>query len=120
MVRRVAAVIALSAAGLICWLWAENTHARRGPNQSETRRAAAGKENPAKRINSPTIAAEPGGFTDADYARHIEKLRKKIPGGRFTIVLQRPFVVIGDESPQTVKRRAEGTVKWAVDLLKKR
>lgn len=59
------------------------------------------------------------GHTDADYAQHIMKLKKKIPGEQFTIILQRPFVVIGDESPKIVKRRAEGTVKWAVDLLKK-
>jgi hypothetical protein len=47
------------------------------------------------------------------------KLKKKIPSDKFTIILQRPFVVIGDEPPEMVKRRAEGTVKWAVDLLKK-
>jgi hypothetical protein len=64
----------------------------------------------------PTAAAA---HTDADYAQHIMELKKKIPGDDFTVILQRPFVVIGDESPEMVKRRAEGTVKWAVDLLKK-
>ncbi len=59
------------------------------------------------------------GFTDADYAQHIMQLKKKIPNKDFTIVIQRPFVVIGDESPAMVKRRAEGTVKWAVDRLKR-
>ncbi len=56
--------------------------------------------------------------TDADYAQHILKLKKKVPKG-FTIVLQKPFVVIGDETPAAVRRRAEGTVKWSVDRLKK-
>jgi hypothetical protein len=59
------------------------------------------------------------GFTDADYAQHIRRLRKKVPKQGFTIVIQRPFVVIGDEKPATVRRRARRTVKWAVDLLKK-
>jgi len=62
-------------------------------------------------------AAETGP-TDADYARHAAALRKTVPEG-FTVVVQRPFVVIGDESPATVRRRAVGTVKWAVDRLKK-
>ena len=58
-------------------------------------------------------------FTNADYAQHIMKLKKKIPSG-FTYVLQRPFIVVGDESPVRVKQRALGTVKWATDKLKKR
>ena len=58
-------------------------------------------------------------FTAADYAQHIMQLKKKIPSDDFTIVIQHPFVVIGDESPAMVKRRAEGTVKWAVDRLKR-
>lgn len=58
------------------------------------------------------------GFTDADYAQHLEKLKKKVPKD-FTIVIQKPFVVIGDESPAMVRRRAEHTVKWATKRLKR-
>lgn len=57
-------------------------------------------------------------FTAADYAQHLMKLKKKVPPKGFTIVIQHPFMVIGDESPATVKWRAERTVKWAVDKLK--
>ena len=57
-------------------------------------------------------------FSDADYAAHIKELRKKAPGDQFTIIITPPFVVIGDESPSEVKRRAEGTVAWAVKKLK--
>ena len=57
------------------------------------------------------------GFTDADYAQHIMDLKKRVPQG-FTIVLQKPFVVLGDESPATVRTRSEQTVKWAVERLK--
>ncbi len=53
-----------------------------------------------------------------DYGQHISALQPKVPDG-FKVVVQRPFVVIGDESADMVQRRAEKTVKWAVDMLKK-
>lgn len=53
-----------------------------------------------------------------DYQKHIESLKKKLPSKDFKIVIQKPFVVIGDESEEMVKRRSENTVKWAVDKLK--
>lgn len=67
----------------------------------------------------PGPSAEPtsGAFTNADYARHLATIKHKIPKG-FTVVVQPPFVVIGDEDPAMVKRRAEQTVKWAADKLK--
>ncbi len=58
-------------------------------------------------------------LTDADFAQHVAKLKSNLPDGNFTIVIQKPFVVIGDEAPERVKQRAKHTVKWAVDLLKK-
>lgn len=57
-------------------------------------------------------------FTDAEYAVHVGRLEKKVEGKGFTIVIERPFVVIGDEPETVVRRRAVGTVKWAVDQLK--
>jgi hypothetical protein len=61
---------------------------------------------------SPAVAVEP------DYAAHIQELQKKAPKG-FTITLQKPFVVIGDEVPSLVRQRSTNTVQWAVELLKK-
>ena len=58
-----------------------------------------------------------GGFTNADYAKHIMKVKPNVPKG-FTIVLQRPFVVIGDEKPGIVRYRAERTVKWFADRIR--
>ncbi|MEE9603125.1 MAG: hypothetical protein V3V75_07460 [Thermoguttaceae bacterium] len=66
----------------------------------------------------PLWAEEATGHGAADYAKHLATLKKKIPGEGFTVVVQAPFVVIGDESPAAVKQRAERTVKWAVDRLK--
>lgn len=64
------------------------------------------------------VHAAQTGHTDADYAEHVLKLKARLPAG-FNLVEQRPFIVVGDESAAMVKRRAESTVKWAVDLLKK-
>ncbi|HJU53629.1 MAG TPA: hypothetical protein VJ715_03620 [Pyrinomonadaceae bacterium] len=56
-------------------------------------------------------------FTDADFARHVAALKKKLPGREFTIVIQRPFVVVGDGTPAAVRTQSQ-TVRWAVDKLK--
>lgn len=68
---------------------------------------------------TPSKTATPKTFTATDFAQHVEKLKVRVPQqDAFTIVVQPPFVVIGDEPPETVKRRATGTIKWAVDRLK--
>jgi hypothetical protein len=56
-------------------------------------------------------------FTDADYAQRVMALQRKAPEG-FAIVVQKPFVVLGDEPLVQVRRHAVGTVQWAVDRLK--
>lgn len=56
-------------------------------------------------------------FTQADYEDHAAGLRQKAPAG-FAVVIQSPFVVLGDEPGDTVRLRSERTIKWAVDLLK--
>jgi hypothetical protein len=38
-------------------------------------------------------------------------------GRGFTVVVQPPFVVIGDEAPAMVKHRATGILKWSIRLL---
>ena len=58
------------------------------------------------------------GSTDAELAQHVAYLKKKLPGQDFNIVIQSPFVVIGDEPAPVVQRHAEETVKWAVEKLK--
>jgi len=44
-------------------------------------------------------------------------VKRKAPEG-FSIVVQRPFVVVANEPPVEVRRHATGTVQWAVDHLK--
>ncbi len=55
---------------------------------------------------------------DADFRSHIARLHQKHDLDRFTITRAGPFVIVGDESPAIVRRRAERTVQWAIDRLK--
>jgi hypothetical protein len=97
---------------------ASNVQANAKPNTSTL-------TPPSPVAGTTTTAA----FTDADFARHVELLKSviknKVPksdpravGTEFSFVIQRPFVVIGDEPKNAVQQHAEGTVKWAVDRLK--
>src|SRR5262249_28411100 len=55
---------------------------------------------------------------DRDFALHVERLKKRLPSTDFTILVQPPFVVIGDEATEAIKEHSERTIKWAVDKLK--
>ena len=68
--------------------------------------------------NCEPYAVAESNLAEADYSRHVEQLKKKLPSAEFTIVIQPPFVVVGDESADMVKERSERTVKWAIDKLK--
>src|SRR5215831_4542493 len=72
----------------------------------------------ARAIESPQPEPPKPTYPDNDFAAHVEQLKKKLPSAEFSIVIQPPFVVVGDESPDAVKEHSEHTVKWAVDKLK--
>lgn len=72
----------------------------------------------AEAQNGFAPAAQKSRFSDQQFAEHIRKLKSRLPSQDFHIVLQTPFVVIGDEKPEIVQRRSINTVKWAVDKLK--
>jgi hypothetical protein len=57
-------------------------------------------------------------FTETDFTRHVDLLKNRLPSAEFSIVIQKPFVVVGDEPKKVVQQRAEETIKWAVDRLK--
>ncbi len=57
--------------------------------------------------------------TDADFAAHVATLKENLPGEGFTIIVAKPFVVVGDEPAARVRERAESTVAWAVRHLKR-
>jgi hypothetical protein len=62
------------------------------------------------------VPAEATGPRPADYAQRVMALRARL-GPDFTIVVEEPFVVVGDEAPAVVRKRATGTVRWAADRL---
>ena len=78
--------------------------------------AGAVTEQAATETETPKAGEE---VQPADTAARAKKLRSRLADANFTVVVQHPFVVIGDEAPDAVRQRARGTVKWAVDLLKK-
>lgn len=57
-------------------------------------------------------------FSPAAYAQHVMALKPMMRKGQ-TVVIEPPFVVVGDESPERVRAHAAGTVRWAVEHLKK-
>ena len=57
-------------------------------------------------------------YTPAQFAQHVMKLRRTLPAG-FEVLIEPPFVVLGDGGRTAVKRSAEGTVRWAVSKLKR-
>jgi len=67
---------------------------------------------------SVSAAEHYGTHTAAEFTKHVRELKKKLPSDDFTIVVAPPFVVIGDDEPAEVRRRAKNTVGWAVEKLK--
>ena len=67
---------------------------------------------------SPPAASRPATRPLADYETRAASLRKTLPAN-FAVIVQPPFVVAGDGGAEAVQASATGTVKWAVDKLKK-
>ena len=58
------------------------------------------------------------GFTQEEFDAHVAKLQANVPAG-FTVVVEDPWVVIGNGTPGQVKAFAGGTVRWATEKFKK-
>jgi hypothetical protein len=84
---------------------------------SQSAAAARPQVTSTPQTSSTPAATVPRTFTDADFASHVAELKKKLLSREFTIVLQKPFVVVGDGTPAAVRSQSE-TVRWAVDKLK--
>ncbi len=65
----------------------------------------------------PALAPEPHP-TRAELSQHVQALKETLPRG-MTLAWERPFLVVGDEPPDQVQRRARDVVKWTKDLLLK-
>ena len=106
LIMKVSALLITLLLGLICY-WHPffiRPHDQRNINLTDSARLAR------------SAAAA---FTEADFAQHVKQLKQRLPSGEFSIVIQPPFVIISDEPPQVIEQRAENTVKWAVERLKR-
>jgi hypothetical protein len=56
--------------------------------------------------------------TNAELVQHVMTVKETMPPG-FTLVWEKPFLVIGNESPEKVRERAKSVVAWTRDLLLK-
>ena len=92
---------------------------RSSGNTNVSLSARAGTAEPSQ---PGTSRSSPRPLTDADYTRHVTQLQSRIKtklrSNEFSIVIQKPFVVVGDEGQESVQQRSNDTVKWAVDHLK--
>jgi hypothetical protein len=54
-----------------------------------------------------------------DYSRHVAVLKRKVARlkGDFSIVIEPPFVVVGDCGEEAVRSIAQGTVRWTREKL---
>jgi hypothetical protein len=48
-----------------------------------------------------------------------EALRERLAGRGFTVLVEAPFVVAGDEAADKVESRAASTIRWSVKYFKK-
>ncbi|MEZ5988022.1 MAG: hypothetical protein R3F30_02630 [Planctomycetota bacterium] len=68
---------------------------------------------------TPERTTAPAAPDEDAWAEHVRRLEERLPHEGFHVVVEKPFVVIGDEDRATVERRAERTVRWACRLLEK-
>ena len=77
-----------------------------------------GSANPHDKSNFSSVSVAAAAPADEkDYAAHISRLKETVPDG-FTIVVEKPFVVIGDQSEKKVQQWARGTIRWSVEQIK--
>ncbi len=63
-------------------------------------------------------AKESADETDPVYVQHLAALKSRLPKG-FHLAVEKPFVVIGNQSKSIVNQHAHGTVYWTIKRLKK-
>lgn len=68
---------------------------------------------------APAAEAAPTPPAPADgLAAKADRLREQRADDGFTVLVEPPFIVAGDEAPEVVQRRATNTIGWATALLK--
>jgi hypothetical protein len=93
--------------------------------------AGRGARTPGELASAPSPAAasgDPPPHETSDVAvpptpENLEAraaaLRERYGPYGLSVLVERPFVIVGDEEPRVLERRAEGTVRWAVERLER-
>lgn len=76
-------------------------------------------DDASQKTHRTNEAVEQPTFTDEDFESHIAQLRRAYPMDGMTVVVEAPFVVVGNEAPAKVRRRAAVTVRWATQHFRK-
>jgi hypothetical protein len=66
----------------------------------------------------PPVLATTSAPRPAEVVQHVMTLQETLPKG-FTLVWEKPFLVVGNEAPEKVRSRAKDVVRWTRDLLLK-
>jgi hypothetical protein len=80
-----------------------------------TRRQTALKEVRDAEIAAELVKVEEAKEAEEEYQPKVLTPRMV---SKFHVVLERPFLVIGDDSPTMVRQWSQGTIRWAVERLK--
>jgi len=62
-------------------------------------------------------SAARGEPTDTELKQRAESLKKKLAGQGYTVLIEAPFVVVGDEAPATVAHHATGIMRWCIKKI---
>ena len=68
---------------------------------------------------STFAVAEAGEPTEKDLQARAADLQKKLKGQGYTVLVEAPFVVVGDSSPAIVKKITTGFLRSKIALLEK-
>jgi hypothetical protein len=102
------------ALGVVFVSASQRTHRR-----TTSARAAVVNGNAAPSPSASPSSTTAPAFTESDFTTHVAQLRKRLPSREFTVVVETPFVVVGDGGASVVQAHARDTVRWAVTLLKR-
>jgi len=69
-------------------------------------------------LPAASAAARSSQELPAALQQRLQEVQALAPAG-FTVLVQPPFIVAGDEPADTVRERAKNTVSWTVDRLKR-
>lgn len=64
------------------------------------------------------VSDRPGSFSEREYADHVANLKQRLPSDQFHILVEPPFVIISDASPEQTQLGGARTVRWATRSLK--